>query len=156
VLWRELEIFKKVWRVSHASGCMVVDADGKRVRVEEERCRLGCAVMTLEGPEVERRDTCAATESAREGFHATTNLEGGHGEWKEVSSHLVRSCAVSLRNNSHFWFLVPLDFLARYEAVTMSVGEPGVLPEECLVEGSVLGGSLVGERGDDVGERVNK
>ena len=110
----------------------------------------------MEGPERKRRDARAAKELARDGLDTTTNLEGGHGEWKEVSSHLVCSCAVSLRNNSHFWFLVPLDFLARYEAVTMSVGEPGVLPEECLVEGSVLGGSLVGERGDDVGERVNE
>ncbi len=91
---------------------------------------------------MDRRDARAGTESAREGFHMTTNLEGGHGEQEKVSSHLVW-LIVSLRDNANS-FLVPFNSLARRNAM-MPLGEPGLPREECLAEGLVLRGSLVGE-----------
>ena len=105
---------------------------------------------------MERRSAHATAESAYKGLHTTTNLEGGHGEREEVSSQLV-CLFFSLRNNSNWfrWLLVSLDFLVRHK-VTMSSCEPGLLLEECLAEGMVLGGSLAEEYDDEVGQRVNE
>jgi hypothetical protein len=131
---------------------MVVDAYWERVRVEEEGWWLRRPLKTLEGPEMDRS---SVTEPAREGFHATTNPEGGHGERKKVSSHPICSIIISLRNKANR-FLVPFNFLRKCDTV-MSLGMPGVPPEEGHAYSSlVLVGNLVGECGDDMRERVNK
>ncbi len=89
---------------------------------------------------MDRRDACGVTEPVHEGFHATTNPEGGHGERKKVSSHPV--CSIfSLRNEAN-WFLVPFNFLTKRD-VMMSLGKPGVPREECHAESLVLVGSFV-------------
>ena len=98
-------------------------------------------------------DRSSVTELAREGFHMTTNPEGGHGERKKVSSHPACSI-ISLRNEANR-FLVPFNFLTKCDTL-MSLGMPGLPPEEGHAESLVLVGSLVGECGDDVRERIDK
>jgi hypothetical protein len=78
----------------------------------------------------------------------TTNSEGGHDKWEQVSLLLV-CLFISIRNNAD-WFLVSLDSLARHK-LAVSLESPGLPLEECLEEDIILEDSLANELGNELG-----
>jgi hypothetical protein len=89
-----------VGRISHAVRCVVFDSDWKRVKINTDLVTPWALVAlgALKGSEPSMMGVAGASKGQ---LDATTNLEGGYYQGKQVSmpvSHIHVDLAVSLKN----------------------------------------------------------